>query len=419
MQAPIQTTIAPLNYLQGLMLWIVISSLYACGGSGSSSSDSQRQPIAGLETKALLGERLFSEMDLSLNRTQSCATCHNPSHAFVDNRLNTEGLIPAVSVGDDSVSIGDRNSPTITYAQFIPEFRFGSRSRFNSQQSDYSGFIGGQFHDGRAANLQVQAEAPPINPIEMALPDRASVVDRLLENPEYEQSFQALFGADVFTSVDGAYSALSESIAAFEQTHPLATFDSKYDRSLKGELFLTLKEALGRALFFSQTDTNCATCHQLRINSSQTETFTSFEYHNIGVPVNQSVRNQNAALLDDGLLLNPAVDDFNQRGKFKVPTLRNAAVTEPYMHNGVFRDLTTVIKFYDHFHSFSQFLVNPETGELWREPEIPDTVSLLELNDGDSLNQQEVEAIVCFIRTLTDARYEHLIQGKGIVCEDS
>jgi len=100
-----------------------------------------------------------------------------------------------------------------------------------------------------------------------------------------------------------------------------------------------------------------------------------------------------------------------------VPTLRNVAVTQPYMHNGVFRELATVIKFYDHFLTASWFEVNPETGTAWRDPEVPDTVALTELQDGEKMTEAEVEAMVCFLRTLTDARYEHLIEEQGIICD--
>jgi len=108
----------------------------------------------------------------------------------------------------------------------------------------------------------------------------------------------------------------------------------------------------GKSLFFSQQFTNCATCHQLKPNGSARETFTSYEYHNIGVPTNVADRVMHGLdpdFKDEGLAANPAVTAQGMQGKFKVPTLRNVAVTGPYMHNGVFKDLKTVIEFYDHF----------------------------------------------------------------------
>jgi cytochrome c peroxidase len=397
------------------------SSLAACGGGNGGSAEPR------LNSSELLGEALFNDSNLSLNRTQSCATCHDPDHGFIDSRNDNSGQTSAVSLGDDGLSLGDRNAPTVTYAAFSPSFRSGSRSRFNSQQDDYSGFIGGQFHDGRAPDLPGQAAAPFLNPIEMGMPDEASVVARLQENSDYVAAFEFLFGKDVFNDTAETYRLMTEAIASFEETPALASFDSKYDRSLLDSddpnyfLYDPLsKAARGKSLFFSQQFTNCATCHQLRPVGNSRETFSGYEYHNIGVPINEAVRLSNgstAGFVDEGLLDNPNVDDAAQRGKFKVPTLRNVAVTAPYMHNGVFRELKTVVQFYDHFLTGSRYTVNPESGDAWADPEIADTISTTELLDGGALDDDEVEALVCFLRTLTDARYEALIPDDGIDCD--
>ncbi|PIE41675.1 MAG: methylamine utilization protein MauG [Gammaproteobacteria bacterium] len=389
--------------------------LSGCGGGGGGG-----EPGPAFTTKAALGEALFFDKNLSFERTQSCSTCHDPDHGFIDSRTDENGFITAVSLGDGSnpTKIGDRNAPTAAYAMFSPLFHSGTRDRLNSQQPDYAGFMGGQFLDGREKNLMGQAGGPPLNPVEMSMPNKESVVERILENPDYEASFKGIYGDDIFENIELAYAAMTESIAKFEKTELFAPFDSKYDKFLRGEATLSLKELGGKALFFTQQFTNCATCHQLEPNSSKTETFSSYEFHNIGVPVNEEVRALNGAPLDQGLLLNPAVNDESEVGKFRVPTLRNVAVTEPYMHNGVFRDLETVIKFYDHFLTNSEFMTNPETGNAWREPEFAATVALEELKDGRKMTQENIEEMVCFLRTLTDARYEHLIQDKGIDCSD-
>jgi Cytochrome c peroxidase len=366
---------------------------------------------------------LFADVNFSENRSQSCATCHNPDHAFIDNRLNADGEIPAVSLGDDELSLGDRNTPSAAYAMFSPPFGQSSHARFNSQQGDYTGFVGGQFWDGRATNLAAQAEAPPTNPIEMGLADKATAVMRLEENDDYVAALKRLYGSTIFDNTELAYAAMADSIGEFEKTPEFAPFDSLYDLSLKGEYQYDplSKAAQGKALFFSQQFTNCATCHQLHANSHKQELFTNFEYHNIGVPANVDIRAVNGKgedFIDEGLFENGAVSDRGEVGKFKVPSLRNVAVTEPYMHNGVFRDLKTVIEFYDHFLTDSVHTLNPETGLAWREPEVSETVALTELEDGNKLSAEEVEALVCFLRTLTDSRYQHLIEAKGIDCGD-
>ncbi|MBW9260441.1 MAG: c-type cytochrome [Candidatus Thiodiazotropha sp. (ex. Lucinisca nassula)] len=390
----------------------------ACGGGGGSSDGSDASEPT-FTSKEALGEALFSDVNLSGNRTQACSTCHNPERAFVDDRLDAFGEIGAVSMGDDGISLGDRNTPSAAYAAFSPDFFEGTRDRLNSDAGQYQGFMGGQFLDGREADLKGQAGGPPLNPIEMNMPDKASVVARIEENEDYVDAFESLYSEIIFDDVEAAYEAMTESIAQFEKTEAFASFDSDYDRHINGEYdeYILTKAGLGKALFFSQEFTNCATCHQLQPNSHPQETFSSYEYHNIGVPENTAVRavnNTAEGFVDNGLLDNPATTDASHRGKFKVPTLRNVAVTEPYMHNGVFRDLKTVILFYDQFNNEDRSL-NPETGIAWADAEVPETINHNELA-APALTDEEVEALVCFLRSLTDARYKHLIEENGIIC---
>lgn len=351
---------------------------------------------------AALGRALYFDGNLSYNRTQSCASCHAPDRAFVDPR--GAGELAAASLGDDGRSIGDRNAPSAAYARFSPPFH----------RRDDGRYVGGQFLDGRARDLAEQAGGPPLNPIEMGMPDMAAVVARLRANPTYVDGFRRLFGEDVWDQVDTAYAAMTECIAAFEQTPEFAPFDSKYDRYLRGEYRLTEQEDLGMTLFFSQQFTNCNLCHQLKPRAAMAgETFSNYEFHNIGTPPNRALRALNGkgeAFVDRGLLDHPAVDDSAQAGRFKVPSLRNVAVTGPYMHNGVFKDLRTVVLFYNKYNSRStRRQINPETGERWAGPEVGENLSLKELETGPALDDRRVDALVAFMKTLTDQRYEPLL----------
>ncbi len=370
------------------------------------------------------GEALFRDANLSANRSQSCATCHDPDHGFADPRLGPDGHVDAVSLGDDGISIGDRNAPSAAYAHLAPDFHFGTRDRHNKQNQNrqYEGHLGGQFWDGREHDLEGQAGGPPLNPIEMGMPDANAVAERLRENDEYVRALAQYFGDGVAEDDEAAYAAMAKSIAAFERTPLFAPFDSKYDRSLRGEVVLSFKELTGKSVFFSQF-ANCSICHQLYSEGDPiketVEPFTGYEFHNLGIPVNEEVRARNGVTEADlGLFLNPEVDDPGARGKFKTPTLRNVAVTGPYMHNGVFRDLRPVVEFYDHFNNPDERALNPETGEPWAAPEVPETVAEELLGVGDPLTDVEVEGLVCFLRTLTDQRYEHLIEPGGIDCAD-
>ncbi len=350
-------------------------------------------------TEAGLGRMLFFDTNLSANRTQACASCHDPESGFADPR----GM---ASPGDDGVSLGDRNAPTAAYAALSPVFH----------RNEAGEWVGGQFLDGRAATLEDQAGGPPLNPVEMGMPDKASVVARLKENPTYVAAFPALFGDGVLDDPEAGYAAMTQAIAAFERTPELSPFDSKYDRYLRGEAELTRDEELGMVLFFSQQFTNCNQCHQLSTSAiDPRETFSDYHYHNIGTPENVALRDMNGVPLgtiDEGLAANPAVaGDPAHLGKFRTPTLRNVAVTGPYMHNGVFEDLRTVVLFYNIYNTRSENrMINPETGAPFGPPPVKGTLAVEELAHGPALDDVRIDAIVAFLKTLTDARYEHLLE---------
>ncbi|KLD96635.1 cytochrome-c peroxidase [Aliarcobacter butzleri] len=345
-----------------------------------------------------LGRILFFDVNLSKNRTQSCATCHNPNAGFVDDRDN--GVKKMASLGDDGKSLGDRQAPTASYAKFSPAFHFDEKAKK---------YVGGQFWDGREATLEGQAGGPPLNPVEMGMSDKKAVVDRLKENSLYIDSFKKIFGADIFKNDDKAYEAMTIAIASFERTDEFSPFDSKYDRYLKGEYDLTPLEDLGKSIFFSNNNNSCANCHVLKGEDKEGETFTNYQYHNIGTPANNELRAKNGVkAIDEGLLANSNVSDVAQKGKHKVPTLRNVAVTGPYMHNGVFKDLKTVVEFYDKYNNKDRN-IDPETNKPWDEPEVKDNISLQEIK-ANKLTDRKVEALVAFMKLLTDKKYEHLLE---------
>lgn len=350
-----------------------------------------------------LGRALFFDVNLSWNRTQSCASCHDPARAFVDWRDN--GVAAAASLGDDTHSLGDRNAPTLSYAAQAPVFQLNSSGEY----------VGGQFWDGRAASLELQAEGPPLNPLEMGMSDKEVVVTRLQENANYQHVFKQLFGEDIFSRPDAAYAAMGQVIATFERLEFFSPFDSRYDRYLAGTYQPTEQEELGMTLFFSNQFTNCNQCHQLKqFPNAADETFTNYTYKNIGVPVNKAMRAANGlgeSHIDHGLLDHPGIDDPAQDGKFKVSGLRNVALTAPYMHNGVFKDLKTVLLFYNKFLTrSSKAQINPETGEPWGEPEVSANLALEELESGRALDDKRIAALEAFLRMLTDRRYEPLLE---------
>lgn len=382
-----------LNIPTLLICSITLFSLTACDKKNPQS----------VETKESLGKKLFNDMDLSKDGTQSCASCHNSDHAFIDSRLNQTSIntsIAAVSLGQDDLSLGDINTPTISYAAFVPDFHYDEEEGL---------FKGGMFLNGRSENLEEQAKEPFLNPVEMQN-TKELVVEAV--QTKYAEAMTSIFGPSIFNSTESAFIAIANSIAAFERSEEFSSFDSKFDKVLRGEDSLTPQEQLGQAVFIAEDKGNCAACHPVpNLDSSKMESvFTDFSYDNLGVPKNNLVRFQNgkpAEFIDNGLFENPKVTDMELKGAFRVSSLRNIAVTAPYMHNGIFRNLATVVHFYNSRDVKGS--INPETQRPWGASEVNETKNTEELGDL-KLTSEEETAIVAFLKTLTDERYEHLIQ---------
>ena len=385
--------------------------LAALAGGFPAVADAQAAQGAVFATLDQLGQALFHDVNLSRTRTQSCASCHDPARAFSEPVAGRAG--GAVSTSADGVLLGDRNAPPITYAALVP-----------SLHRDAEGHpAGGLFHDGRADDLAAQAVQPILNPVEMQMPDAAAVVARVRENPGYVRAFRDLLGVDLAGvdqagvdqagGVAPAFDAIGQALAAFERTPAFVAFDSRYDRALRGEIELREDEKKGRDLFFSAL-TNCSRCHLLdTVQRSASEPFTSHRYFNIGTPPNHAVRAINGhapGTIDEGLAANPVMASPAWTGMFRVPSLRNVAVTGPYMHNGVFRELSTVVFFYNQYQGRSAaFRVNPETGQPWDAPEVSGTVDSERLREGQPMEADRIALILAFLRALTDRRFEHLL----------
>ena len=417
-----------MNTLTFLLAVGTVSILVSCGSGGSSTNTDlgTDDSTIAFSSKILLGESLFADKNLSLTRNTSCATCHDSERAFIDARFSQAGIDQdifingAFSVGDDGFSLGGRNTPTAMYTQFSPTF-----------SKTVSGYKGGQFHDGRAVTLKDQAKKPPLDQAEMQMPNSTELVARIAENKDYVEAFEVLYGANIFDDIEAAYDAMGDAISTFEKSKVFAPFSSKYDKfntcrdnggstsTCYNDGAWTTKEQLGHSLFFSANNTNCASCHALNSSSeaSNRELFTNFKYENIGVPRNISAMDARAALglqeanaTFEGLGATVKLTDANWQthlGKTKVPTLRNVAVTGPYMNNGVFQNLSTAIAFYDHMAGHGHH-TNPETGNVWGENDHNATINHALLQQ-KVLDDGKIKALEAFLRTLTDAQYESLM----------
>lgn len=379
----------------GLFLLILVAAQAGCAADAPALPGGEN-----LSRKARLGQKLFFDTNLSTPPGQSCATCHDPGKLFTDpdkDEPTSTGALPELK--------GSRNTPIAMYAAFSPKFHFDRHEGL---------YVGGQFLDGRAATLQEQAKGPFLNPLEMANPDEASVVEKVRQ-ADYAPLFQQVYGQAALDDVDKAYNRIADAIAAFERTPVFARFTSKYDYFLAGKARLTRQELRGRKLFEAEDKGNCAACHPSRPAENGTPPLlTDFTYDNLGVPKNpdnpfyalpSELNPQGAAFIDKGL--GAIVKSKAEDGKFKVSTLRNIAVTGPYTHNGYFKTLRGIVDFYN-TRDVKPACPDPLTPEAealrlgcWPVPEVRENVNRSELG-ALGLSEQEVDDLVAFLRTLTD-----------------
>lgn len=288
-----------------------------------------------------LGRKLFWDPVLSADSSQSCASCHAPSFAFTDHGL-------ATSIGIRGQN-GMRNSMPILNLVYQPSF----------------------FWDGRATTLHHQALMPIQDPLEMD-DDLPNVVDKLQRSRFYPEEFFNAFGSDEITP-ERIGLALEQFMLTF------ISGNSKFDRFQLGLESLTPEEERGMVLF--NTEYNPA---------SPVKGADCFHCHGQGTFSNQQFMNNglDSILTDMGLYdVTGAEED---RGKFKTPTLRNIALSGPYMHDGRFSNLFEVIDHYD-------------SGVISESPNLDPQMHGIQ--QGLNLSQQEKADLVAFLLTLTDTAF--------------
>ena len=336
-----------------------------------------------LTPKQKLGKKLFFDKNLSTPSGQACADCHSPESGFANPNSN----LP-VSQGVHKDRFGNRNDLPAAYAAYSPTFHYDPKEEV---------YVGGQFLDGRAADLIEQAKGPFLNPLEMANPDEKTVAEKV-RTSNYADLFQEVFGKTVFKDPNRAYDKVAEAIAAYEKSGELNQFSSKYDLYLAGKVPLTKQELRGLKLFEDDKKGNCVACHPSRPNADNTPPlFTDFTYDNLGVPKNpenpfyylaREFNPDGVKFVDLGL--GGVINKTNENGKFKVPSLRNIAKTSPYLHNGIFKTIRQVVVFY-----------NTRDVGPWPLPEFPMNMNRDELGDL-GLSEQEIDDIIAFLNTLSD-----------------
>lgn len=325
--------------------------------------------------KVALGDKLFHDARFSSNGQVSCSTCHDITKTFTDSPRK-------VSEGINGLT-GTRNAPTVVNAAY-------NRT---------------QFWDGRSPSLEDQAQHPFLNPVEMGLETHQPILDIISRDSDYQAAFQVAFGA---TGKQITMEHVLKAIAAFERTQVAG--NSRFDRYYFGgdESALTEQEKRGFDLYLGQG--RCVSCHTIEQDHAL---FTDHKFHNIGIGVNelgdrivplaQAFLEAKAKGVDvDVVVLTDAntsdlgrfavSDELSDLGAFKTPTLRNIAVTAPYMHDGSLKTLKDVMIHYNNGGAADK--------DVSITPFLSGGIRPLELSD------QQIEDLVAFMEALTSPSFE-------------
>jgi cytochrome c peroxidase len=277
-----------------------------------------------------LGRALFQDKRLSRDGTVSCASCHDPTLAF------TDGRVVATGVGG---ARGTRNAPTllnVTYQQSL-------------------------FWDGRRSTLEAQAADPFFSPRELGLRDTAELVGKLSGDAGYREAFQTIFGG---MSKGPTLAQVTQALAAFERT--LLAADSPFDRYYYAREKGALSESARRGLEVFQGAAHCSQCHAIGTEGSL---FTDGRFHGgvglkgIATRLAQLTRRAaslSATQVSELVTADPELaalgrflvtKDPQDIGKYKTPSLRNVALTAPYMHDGSLATLREAVEYEIYYRS--------------------------------------------------------------------
>ncbi|TCI85426.1 cytochrome-c peroxidase [Tenacibaculum sp. M341] len=295
-----------------------------------------------LSEKIIFGKELFNDKSLSKDYSMACATCHVKDLAFTDGKKTFD-------------KNQTRNTPTVTYSAYQQAF----------------------FMDARAGSLEGQVVGVVKNHNEFNM-SMDSVVARVMSNETYKNKL-----SDLYKNKRVDYN-IRHAIASYIRS--LNSFDSKFDKNIRGEEnTLTKEEQLGFNLFMGKA--MCATCHFAPVfNGTVPPNYTDTELEFIGVPATKDTLN---AKLSPDLGRYELFKTPERKHFFKTPTIRNAGVTAPYMHNGVYTTLDEVMDFYNKGGGAGLGIENDYQ-----------TLPF----DNLKLSKEEIAAVIAFMETLNDSK---------------
>jgi cytochrome c peroxidase len=338
--------------LAGAGMTLPLSSVFAESPAGTTAPASYQLPtILGLEDpntfipaenpltakKVELGRLLFFDKRLSKNDTVACVSCHLPNKGFTDGK--------PVSTGINGLK-GGRSAPA-------------SLNRVFSK---------GQFWDGRADTLEDQSIGPFVNPVEHGFIDHNEMVTKMRKIAGYRKLFQEVFGREIVIEDVG------KAIASFQRT--ILSGNSPVDKFDMGGDEKALPESARRGLELFRGKARCTRCHS-------SFNLTDEKFHNLGIGWDTNTVDLGRYMVTN----NP--DDI---GAFKTPTLREIARTAPYMHDGRFKTLEEVVKFYNQ-------------GGI-KNPHQDNTIIPLELTE------QEQQDVVALLKSLNGEGWQHVTAPK-------
>jgi cytochrome c peroxidase len=365
-----------------------------------------------------LGKMLFFDERLSEPAGTSCASCHDSARAFSGGHGSHLG----VPQGSRPGHFARRSTPSVLYMRYVPAFHY-----FDDDEAPAPEPRGGFFWDGRSDSLVELVQQPLFNPDEMNVGTPQHLAAEIARGP-YAKEFRAAIGptSDAGTVLHGVGVALE----AYLKSDEMTPHSSKYDAYVRGEATLTEEERRGLELFKDRRRGACSGCHRMAETSTDPaeSMFTDYGYDAVALPRNRDLpENRTTGPFDLGLCerkdTTTPSNDEKWCSNFRTPSLRNVAVRESFGHNGVYKKLRDVVAFYA-LRAVAPSRIYPP-GQKYDDvpPKYVGNINIYapiyNQREGDPppLSDEDIDAIVAFLGTLTDAPYVSKVAARAPLAE--
>ncbi|HLK91495.1 MAG TPA: cytochrome c peroxidase [Polyangia bacterium] len=353
-----------------------------------------------------LGKKIFFDERLSEPAGTSCASCHDPARAF----SGRHGSALGVPLGSRPGHYARRSTPSVLYMRYVPKFHY-----FEDDEAPAPEPRGGYFWDGRADGLAELVRQPLFNPDEMNAGTPRLVASKIARGP-YAQEFRAALGAT--PNPEAVLRGLGKALEAFLDSDEMNPATSKYDAYVRGQATLTEQEVRGLEVFKDRRRGACAGCHRMAETSSNPaeSMFTDYGYDALALPRNRELPpNRDPGTFDLGLCerKDPKTPSGDERfcTAFRTPSLRNVALLESYGHNGIYKSLRDAVAFYAR-RAVAPGRIYPAGRKFDDVPpkyrvNVNIHAPIYNRAEGapQPMTEQEIDDVVAFLGTLTDARY--------------